>query len=548
MVPAERIDALYESTLAPRLAALESLRLDVRSYAIKAGLLVGVPAVLLWANDLVALALPDGLGWLALVVPMVGVFVGLILAATRYLLPGFSAFANYRSKFKHEVAAEVFKIVCPTATYSPFDGIAKEVVAEPGLFNARGGQSSDDRVRGTIGQTPFEAADVSLSYSTGGKNNTRIVVFRGLFFHLDFNKRLSGATLIDPRSAAGTTIGDRSDLVEVELENPTFAQQFRVWTSDEVEARYILTPSMMERILALSTRSQKPVHLAFKNHRAFLGVNYGRALFEPGIRDSTSAAAIHEMAAQFGLAEGIVEELDLNTRIWTKGVDDSLLRTPDATAPVNEMEQAARAGTLSPQKIWAAALESVSETHSADDADATQPASTSITIDRSGQGLTVRYGGSVSLAIKIVLWIAATAVVLASARLLPAELRKPGLSTFVGWIPEIPYASAFVTSEPLVWFLVSSVLSGVFLLMWPFAVRRVEIAPDAVRVWRGLRPVPRVYPRPPYAMISRVKETVYVTRTDVLTMINPTVSPMLPADEAAWVAAEMRRAMRETAR
>lgn len=548
MVPADRIDALYESTLAPRLTTLESLRLDVRSYAIKAGLLVGVPAVLLWANDLVALALPDGLGWLALVVPMVGVFVGLLVAATKYLLPGFSAFANYRSRFKHEVAAEVFKIVCPTATYSPFDGIAKEVVAEPGLFNARGGHTSDDRVRGTIGQTPFEAADVSLSYSTGGKNNTKVVVFRGLFFHLDFNKRMSGTTLIDPRSAKGSTIGDRSALVEVALENPTFAEQFKVWTSDEVEARYLLTPSMMERILALSTRSQKPVHLAFKNHRAFLGVNYGRALFEPGIRDTTSAAAIHEMAAQFGLAEGIVEELDLNTRIWTKGVDDSLLHAPDATSPVTEIEQAARDGTLSPEKLWAAALESVSDSSIADDATATQPASTSITIDRSGQGISVRYGGSVSLAIKVGLWAAAAAVAMAAVRLLPGALGKPGLTTIVGWIPEIPYASSLVTSEPLVWFLVSSVLSGVFLLMWPFTVRRVEIAPDAVRVWRGLRPLPRVYPRPPYAMISRVKETVYVTRTDVLTMINPTVSPMLPDAEAAWVAAELRRAMRETAR
>lgn len=548
MVPSEQIDALYESTLAPRLAALESLRLDVRGYAIKAGLLVGVPAVMLWANDLVALALPDGLGWLALVVPMVGVFVGLLVAATKYLLPGFSAFANYRSRFKHEVAAEVFKIVCPTATYSPFDGIAKEVVAEPGLFNARGGHSSDDRVRGTIGQTPFEAADVSSSYSTGGKNNTKVVVFRGPFFHLDFNKRLSGTTLVDPRSAKGTTIGDRSALVEVILENAAFGEQFRVWTSDEVEARYILTPSMMDRILALSALSEKPVHLAFKNHRAFLGVNYGRALFEPAVRDSTSAAAIHEMAAQFGLAEGIVEELDLNTRIWTKGVDDSLLHAPDTALPVNEMERAARDGTLSPGKIWTAALQSVSEAHSADDANATQPASTSITIDRSGPGITVRYGGAVSLAIKVVLWVGATAVALAAARLLPASMRWPQLSPLVEWIPEVPYASSLVTSEPLIWFLVSSVLSGVFLLMWPFTVRRVEIAADAVRVWRGLRPVPRVYPRPPYAMISRVKETVYVTRTDVLKMINPTVSPMLSDEEAKWVAAEMRRAMRETAR
>ena len=95
------------------------------------------------------------------------------------------------------------------------------------------------------------------------------------------------------------------------------------------------------------------------------------------------------------------------------------------------------------------------------------------------------------------------AFVLAAARLLPEELTMPQLAMFVGWIPVLPYASALVTSEPLVWFLVSAVLSGVFLTMWAVAVRRVEIAPDAVRVWRGLRPTARVYPRPPYGMINR---------------------------------------------
>ena len=39
MVSANEIDTLYESTVAPRLTALESLRRDVRGYAIRAGLL-----------------------------------------------------------------------------------------------------------------------------------------------------------------------------------------------------------------------------------------------------------------------------------------------------------------------------------------------------------------------------------------------------------------------------------------------------------------------------------------------------------------------------
>ena len=170
MVSAAEIDALYESTLKPRLEALEGLRHAVKAHIRQAVLLVGVPVVLLWADDLVALALPDGLGWLATVVPLLALLAGLIIAGVRHVVPGFAAFSNYRVRFKHEVAAEVFRIVCPTAVYSPLDGIAEAIFDQAGLFNLRGDFKSDDLVRGTIGQTPFEAADVSRSYTTGNKH------------------------------------------------------------------------------------------------------------------------------------------------------------------------------------------------------------------------------------------------------------------------------------------------------------------------------------------------------------------------------------------
>lgn len=548
MVPTHEIDALYESTLVPRLQTLESFRLDVRGYLIKAGLLVGIPGVLLLANDVVEAAVPGGYGWLTFVAPLVGLVAGTVVAVTRYLLPASAASANYHSRFKHDVAVEVFRVVCPTAVYAPFDGIAPDVVGESGLFNSRGNPSSDDRVQGKIGATPFEAADLDLRYTTGGKNRTTVVVFRGLFFHLDFNKRLSGITIVDPRSARSATLGDRSALVEVTLENPAFVERFRVWSSDAVEARYVLTPSMMTRILTLAALSTKPVHLAFKNSRAFLGVNYGRALFEPGIRDSTSAAAIHEMAAQFGLAEGIVEELDLNTRIWTKDVDQSMLDASRAVPAISHIAAAARAGTLTPETLWTASLDAVADKHAAEDAVAAQPGAASTTIHRMDRGITVRYHHTVGLVITVSLWVVATAVALAAARLLPEALQQPELAMFVGWIPVLPYASTLVTSEPLVWFLVSAVLSGVFLLMWAVDVRRVEIAADAIRVWRGLRPIARVYPRPPYEMISRGKDNIFIARTDSLSLMSALASPKLPDDEAAWVAAEMRRALRETAR
>lgn len=547
MVPDAALDALYDSTLRPRLAALEALRLSVRGYAIRGGLLVGVPAVLLFLNPMVEVVLPDGFGWLATVVPFAGLFAGLLVAAFKYLLPGLAAYGNYRTRFKHEIAAEVFKIVCPTGDYAPHEGIAQEVFDEPGLFSTRGGYSSDDRVRGRIGQTPFEAAEVGRSYRTSGKNSRTVTVFRGLFFHLDFNKHLRAVTLVDPVGASPSTVGDRASLTRVTLEDPAFDAAFVVHTSDPVEARYVLTPAMMHRIMALKARTSQPVHLAFANHRGYIGVNYQRALFEPGIAETTSAAALHEMAAQFALAEAIVQELDLNTRIWTKDVDDSLLTAASADAP-DPLDVAMRQGSVTAEQLWDVASKAVGEGTGEIPELAPRPASTAITIDHEGDAVVVRYGLGLGFWLALVVWAAGTTLALAAARDLPAAAGMPALGPFVAWIPAIPYASPLVTSLPLVWCGVASVVASLAFLMWAVRVRTVAIAPDAVRIWRGLRPWPRAYPRPAYGKVVRIDKAVYIGKTTGLNLVNPSASPMLSADEAPWVAAEMQRALRATVR
>ncbi len=306
---------------------------------------------------------------------------------------------------------------------------------------------------------------------------------------------------------------------------------------------------MMERILALQESTEKPVHLAFRNNRAFLGVNYQRALFEPGIAASTSVEAIHEMAAHFALAEGIVHELDLNTRIWTKDVDESLLHAADASAKDDAFDIAAKQGGLTAEKLWTAAIEATGGgDDESGDAEVVRPGDTSIAIDRIGSGVTINYGFRLGFYVTFLVWAVCVALALAAARELPASEAMAALSPYVAWIPEIPYASAVVTSLPLGWFLGASLVGSLAFLMWAVRVRKVEVTPEAVRIWRGLRPFPRTYSRPPYGKVVRMDKAVYVGKSTGFSMTNASASPMLSASEAPWIAKEMRRAMRETAR
>ena len=272
--------------------------------------------------------------------------------------------------------------MCPSAVYDPLQGITKEVFDAPGLFNTRGSFESDDRVRGRIGQTPFEASEVGRGYSTGsGKHSRSYTVFRGLFFHLGLNQRLNGVTFIDPEKAHSHQIGEREGLSLVTLDNPAFEKEFKVHTSNESEARALLTPAMTEPLLTLRRQAGKPVFLAFKGRRAYVGVHYGRKLFEPGIAMTTSKEAVREIAEHFAFVETIVRELNLNARASAAG-DDSLLQAPDVEPNPLSRLAAEKGGTMTTSDVWAMASAAIDDS-AKDGASVPRPEGTRISLVRS---------------------------------------------------------------------------------------------------------------------------------------------------------------------
>ena len=247
-----RIDGFYDTTLKPKLDAIDHQRRQVRWLIIKSLLIVLPPIGILIAGDLLDGIVPFISSTARIVIAWVWLVGGVVFVLMKHLLPGVTAYANYRSRFKEDIVAGIFKVVCPSAVYDPLQGVTKDVFDAPGLFNTRGSFESDDRVRGHIGQTPFEASEVGRGYSTGtGKNSRSYTVFRGLFFHLGLNQRLGGVTLIDPEQARSYQLGERAGLSLVTLDNPVFEKEFKVHASNESEARALLTPAVTEALLTL---------------------------------------------------------------------------------------------------------------------------------------------------------------------------------------------------------------------------------------------------------------------------------------------------------
>jgi len=166
--------------------------------------------------------------------------------------------------------------------------------------------------------------------TTGTGSNRKehyTTIFKGVFFVADFNKHFKTHTLVLPDTAEkllgkiGQSLqamsGSRGELIK--LEDPEFEKEFCVYGDDQIEARYILSPALMQRIVEFKRKWNTKVYLSFRDSKVYIAIKLNKNLFETRLFKSiVDYAFIEENIRFLVLLTGIVEDLNLNTRIWTK--------------------------------------------------------------------------------------------------------------------------------------------------------------------------------------------------------------------------------------
>ena len=103
------------------------------------------------------------------------------------------------------------------------------------------------------------------------------------------------------------------------LEDPEFEKEFVVYGTDQIEARYVLSTSMVRRILELKQEWKTDLRLSFLDNSVYLAITDSRDLFEPNLnRSAVSREQIRRIVRELALCFDLVDDLSLNTRIWSK--------------------------------------------------------------------------------------------------------------------------------------------------------------------------------------------------------------------------------------
>lgn len=237
---------------------------------------------------------------------------------------------DYTHEFKTTVIKPLVHAIDSTLLYSSKTHVADYHFQHSELFEIADKLSGNDYVKGQIDGINIQFSDLHAQKrqkSSKGRENWS-TIFQGLFIVADFNKHFSGETVILPDTAQNT-FGDvighwmqsnnmaRDELVK--MDDPEFEKEFVVYSTNQVEARYILSNSLMKKLLAFKEKSDHKIHISFVGTHIYMAISYSKDLFEPSIfRSLLDYKIAMEYVKTLHLAIGLVEELKLNQKLWSK--------------------------------------------------------------------------------------------------------------------------------------------------------------------------------------------------------------------------------------
>lgn len=243
----------------------------------------------------------------------VGAFFGVAVYGVVSALLTASKRRNFRSNFKSRIIVSIAKSF--GLSYDENGGLRTDEFFE--IYDCYiNEQSSEDMMSGEVQGVRVRFSDFYAAEKVRTKNGTRTdIKFQGVLFVADFHKRLNCEVRVCHKNSRNLRrCGQRANMDDVKFE-----EFFDVYTTDQVGARYALTPLLMQRLTEVYLRLGSQINAVLREDKIYVAIETWRDNFEPRIERSLKQdATIKLYVDEIGALVDIVSELNLNRKIWSE--------------------------------------------------------------------------------------------------------------------------------------------------------------------------------------------------------------------------------------
>ncbi len=236
---------------------------------------------------------------------------------------------NYQKKVKQDLLQKVLRGLGDIYWISEKEIIGDQTLEKSELFGNYNKRRNDDTFQGKYKDLNFKISESVMKYETGSGRNRRVyTIFQGVIILIDSNKKINAQTIITTKgdkntrnSTPGTIAALISSIIlvvlgiimqdffrigiavflfiifalriinkrhqqakkmsNITLEDPEFNKKYDVFTQDQIEGRYLVTTSFMERFKNLHTAfGTKMAKCAFFDNKVMFALSTEKNLFE----------------------------------------------------------------------------------------------------------------------------------------------------------------------------------------------------------------------------------------------------------------------------
>ena len=239
---------------------------------------------------------------------------------------------DYKAFYKDVFVRAAIRGTDSNFSYDPNAGISRKEFRKIGIYSPDEFRA-EDQISGIYKGVKFNlseatripnGATLELSDSAALNLLSAIVfaweamkdmqAFSGSVLVCEFYKKFSGQTIVASRTLNTKFLGEKE-----QMDDTLFNDEFRVFTDDKVEARYLLTPAFMRRLRELKIKfaGEMGVSAAFMDDKFYLFLNGAKNRFEttpfslpPSLYD------VNQIKKEISELLSIIDELNLSLDIF----------------------------------------------------------------------------------------------------------------------------------------------------------------------------------------------------------------------------------------
>ncbi|MEO5668417.1 MAG: DUF3137 domain-containing protein [Bdellovibrionota bacterium] len=234
-----------------------------------------------------------------------GVVFVLTTLATAYFAS--VAYRKYVKALRSSVVRTVARSVLSKFTYAGEQYVSLERFTASKLFGEWNNFSGNDLLTGEVGGFAFESSELNVSKTSGsGRSRSTKVIFKGIFFALDFGVAAPTEIFIQPDTlekrlgSFGRVLQEKIHSLKghelVLMPNSDFERHFVVSSPEADRIGTQLNGDFLKVLMDLVHRFDCPIHASFVGTRLYVGLESSSDFFVPSLWKTLSEAHVSSVA------------------------------------------------------------------------------------------------------------------------------------------------------------------------------------------------------------------------------------------------------------